>query len=322
MKIGVVGCGAVGSYYGAQLWRLGHEVHFLLRSDFEAVRAKGVWIRSSKGDFLARPAAAAAAVEVGVCDLVVVALKTTANREFGRLLPPLVGPQTWVLTLQNGLGNEDLLAALFGPERILGGLCFVCLNRVGPGVIRHLAHGRVVLGQYRAAPSPFVAALAAEWCRAGVDCRLTPDLDRAHWEKLVWNVPFNGLGVAGVIGYDNWRTGRVPEPLERSRTVPTDELLSDPGWAQAVVELMAEVIAAGRGAGFAMDPGLAEEMIGLTRSMGPYQASTLLDFERGRPLEVDSLFREPLRRAARLGVATPLLGRLTGILEELDRRRG
>jgi 2-dehydropantoate 2-reductase len=321
MKIGIVGCGAVGSFYGAQLWRVGHEVHFLLRSDWAAVRARGVRVVSSGGDFVARPHAARSASEVGVCDLVVVALKTTANSEFRRLLPPMVGPSTWVLTLQNGLGNEQALAELCGPARILGGLCFVCLNRIEPGVIRHMAYGGVVLGQHAAAPTAFVSELAAEWGRAGVNCAVTADLERAHWEKLVWNVPFNGLGVAGGVGYEQWQTGSVAEPIDRVATLPTDELLGDARWIVEVEGLMREVLAAAAGVGFPLSQSLAEEMIARTRSMGAYKASTLLDYERGRPLEVEALFREPLRRAERARVATPRLARLAGLLEDLDRRQ-
>src|SRR5207247_5103470 len=121
---------------------------------------------------------------------------------FPNLLPPLVGPQTAVLTLQNGLGNEEVLAALFPPAQILGGLCFVCLNRVAPGVIQHLDHGRVVLGEFGRWPEPRTHDLCTMFKRAGVPCEVADDLARAHWEKLVWNIPFNGLGVASCAGLE------------------------------------------------------------------------------------------------------------------------
>src|ERR1700749_609020 len=147
MKIAVVGPGALGSYYGAKLSRFGEEVHFLLRSDYDAVKRKGITIHSPEGDFNARPKCARTPQEIGGCDLVLVALKTTANDQFSKLLPPLVDPKTIVLTLQNGLGNEEALAKLFSIEQIMGGLCFVCLNRTAPGVVQHMAHGVVILGE-------------------------------------------------------------------------------------------------------------------------------------------------------------------------------
>src|SRR4051812_11068081 len=126
MKIAVVGCGAVGSFYGAKLARAGHEAHFLLRSDYEVVRRNGVLIKSPQGDFNVRPRCARTPEEIGPADLVLIALKATANEAFPKLLPPLVSPGTAILTLQNGLGNEAALARLFAPEQIMGGLCFVC----------------------------------------------------------------------------------------------------------------------------------------------------------------------------------------------------
>src|SRR5437867_1101242 len=207
MKIAVVGCGAVGSYYGAMLCRDGQDVHFLLRSDDDVVRRKGILIRSPTGTFNVRPRCARIPEEIGASDLVLIGLKTTANDQFPRLLPPLVGPKTAIVTLQNGLGNEEQLARLFPAEQIVGGLCFVCLNRLEPGVIHHLAHGQVVIGEFKRRPQRRTHDLARTFEQAGVPCRVTDDLARAHWEKLTWNVPFNGLGVASAAGYDAVMSG-------------------------------------------------------------------------------------------------------------------
>lgn len=318
-RVAVVGCGAVGSYYGARLWQTGADVHFLLRSDYEAVCHHGVRILSPLGDFVARPRCAREPSQIGVVDLVVIGLKTTANDQFAHLLPPLVGPQTMVLTLQNGLGNEEALARLFAPEQILGGLCFVCLNRIAPGVIRHLDHGLVVLGEFVGRPRSRTQALAHRFQLAGVPCQVSEDLARAHWEKLVWNIPFNGLGVAGVAGRERLEH---PEdgPIEpcRSECLTTAELLADPEWTRWVRELMAEVIRVARALGHEVAPTLADEMIARTRTMGAYKASTLLDFEHGRPLELESLFLEPRRHARKAGVATPRLDALCEVLRGLD----
>jgi len=321
MRIAIVGCGAVGSFYGAKLCRAGLPVHFLLRSDYETVSRNGVQILSLDGDFQAFPLAARTPECIGPCDLVVVALKSTANPLLPALLTPLVTPDSWVLTLQNGLGNEEALAALLGPDRILGGLCFVCLNRIAPGVVRHTAHGRLVLGQHLRPPSDGAQAIARLLRSAGIACDLTPDLAQTHWEKLVWNVPFNGLGVAGVAGCDNVLQGRVPPTLERTMSLPTDELLDDPHWARLVRELMDEIVTAGRACGFPIDPSLPDTMIARTRCMGAYRASTLLDFDRHLPLELPGLFLEPLRRAAAAGVSTPRLEALCAVLTELENRR-
>jgi 2-dehydropantoate 2-reductase len=322
MNIAVVGCGAVGSFYGAKLARAGHDVHFLLRSDYEVVRRQGVHILSPDGDFQLQPRCARRPEEIGPVDLVLIGLKTTANDQFPNLLPPLVAPPTAVLTLQNGLGNEEHLARLFPVEQIMGGLCFVCLNRIAPGVIRHLGYGQVVLGEFQRPPAPRTHDLAARFKAGGVPCTVSDDLARAHWQKLVWNIPFNGLGVAGAAGPDAFErlcavpssSALAPRPSSLHHCLTTDILLGDPRWAQLVRELMLEVIAAARALGHQVPDTFADQLIERTRAMGAYKASTLLDFERGQPLELESLFLEPLRQAAQAGIAMPRLAALCAVL--------
>lgn len=323
MKLGIVGCGAVGSYYGAMLCRAGQEVHFLLRSDYEHVRRNGIRVFSPKGDFHTRPHCAATPEKIGVCDCVLVALKTTANEMFARLLPPLVGPHTAVVTLQNGLGNEEALAKIFPPEQIMGGLCFVCLNRTAPGVVRHLDHGLIVLGEFQRGPEPRTHDLAATIRHSGVSCKVTDNLARAHWEKLVWNIPFNGLGVASCVGYEALvNSPAAPAALLTSgNCLTTDRLLADSRWETLVRELMLEVISVANALGLGVSESLAEKQIERTRTMGAYKASTILDFEQGRPLELESLFLEPLRQAQQARVETPRLTALCSLLRQLNSRR-
>ena len=323
MKIAVVGCGAVGSFYGAKLARAGQDVHFLLRSDYEVVRRNGVMIRSPQGDFNVRPKCARTAEEIGPTDLVMIALKTTANDQFPKLLPPLVSKTTAVVTLQNGLGNEEQLAQLFPVEQIMGGLCFVCLNRLEPGVIHHLDHGQVVLGEFGRWPEPRTHDIAAMFRDAGIPCKVTANLAQSHWEKLVWNIPFNGLGVAGTIGYELFASGTLAENFrpDVSRCLTTDKLLADVNWTRIARELMLEVIAVAHALGFAVKEDLADKQIERTRTMGAYKASTLIDFERGLPIELEALFLEPLRQAKSAGVAVPRLERLGEVLKGLAGRQ-
>ena len=323
MKIAVVGCGAVGSYYGAMLRRAGREIHFLLRSDYDVVRQKGLTVRSVEGDFHVQPKCARTPEEIGICDMVLIGLKTTANDRFPKLLPPLVGAHTAVATLQNGLGNTEQLARLFSQEQILSGLCFVCLNRVKPGVIHHLEYGMIVLGEFQRRAGPRTHELAAMFRDAGVPCKVTDNLARAQWEKLVWNIPFNGLGVAGAAGYEALTSAKY-EVRSASAVGPvltTDKLLADPRWEKLLRELMSEVLAAAGALGFKIPAAFAEEQIERTRTMGAYKASTLLDFELDRPLELESMFLEPLHRAQAAGVSVPRLAALCAVLQQLDQPR-
>ncbi|MDB6034293.1 MAG: 2-dehydropantoate 2-reductase [Verrucomicrobiales bacterium] len=308
----------MGSFYGAKLSRAGQEVHFLLRSDYEIVRRKGVFVCSKDGDFHVNPKCSRSPDRIGVADLVLIGLKATANSQFPVLLPPLVGPETAVLTLQNGLGNEEALARFLPAEQIMGGLCFVCLNRVEPGVIHHIDHGQVVIGEFQRWPEPRTHDIASMFRNAGVPCKVADNLASAHWEKLVWNIPFNGLGVASCAGLDAVLSGKMLPGKLPGPCLTTDRLLGNPEWERVVQELMVEVVSTANALGHGLPVELVEENINRTRTMGAYQPSTLVDFERGLPLELESLFVEPLRAAVVAGVPVPRLQALCSILQELD----
>jgi 2-dehydropantoate 2-reductase len=133
-------------------------------------------------------------------------------------------------------------------------------------------------------------------------------------------VPFNGLGVAGCAGFEAVMQGHAPGPAPAGPCLAANMLISDARWLRLVRQLMAEVIAAARALGFAISDSIIEDRIEKTRNMGEYKASTLVDFEQGRPLEVESLFLEPLRRAQSAGVDTPRLAALCRVLAQLDSR--
>jgi 2-dehydropantoate 2-reductase len=149
-SIAIVGAGAIGSYYGTRLALAGHDVRFLLRSDLAAVRARGITLREKDATrHLERVVAFGRAEEIGSVDLVVVALKTTSNAALPALLPPLLQADTAVLTLQNGLGNEEFIAGIVGGERVLGGLCYIGVTREAPGVIvGYHTPGRMTFGEF------------------------------------------------------------------------------------------------------------------------------------------------------------------------------
>jgi 2-dehydropantoate 2-reductase len=126
-------------------------VHFLLRSDYKHVAKNGWHIKSCHGDFTLPPGTMRvydSAEKMPKADWVIVTLKATANDQLPSLITPLIKENTQILTMQNGLGNEDRLAELFGPQRILGGLAFVCIHRLEPGVIHHMDHGYVRVGEF------------------------------------------------------------------------------------------------------------------------------------------------------------------------------
>ena len=200
--------------------------------------------------------------------MVLIGLKTTANSALAQLLPPVVGPATAVLTLQNGLGNEALIASLIGAEKTLGGLCFVCLNRVAPGKIHHIAHGAIVMGEYGRLPQSRTHQIAALFTEAGIRCTVAESLEYAHWEKLVWNIPFNGLGVASCAGLPAVLAGKLPPEQKLTACLTTDQLLAEPAWAQLVRELMMETIRTAQALGMPLPDSAADRHIERTGRMG------------------------------------------------------
>jgi len=302
MRIAVVGAGALGLYYGALLQKSGQEVHFLLRRDYAAVKERGLTVFSVNGDFhLEQVNAWQQPEEIGPVDLVLVGLKTFANGSFASMIASLVGEGTQILTLQNGLGNEDELARLFGGKRVLGGVAFLCSNRGEPGVVHHLAAGRIIIGEYEPCDHRRVERLGALFIAAGVDCRVTGDLKRARWEKLVWNIPFNGL------------CALMQQSVDRLLAVHATRML--------VRELMLEVINAANLQGLQkpIPPDYADSMLEFTDNMGMYRPSMQIDREEGRELEINAIFRIPLQHGREKGVAMSRVEMLATLLEQSSR---
>lgn len=286
--IAIIGAGAVGGYYGARLAQHGHDVHFLLRSDYEAVKSAGWNVQSCAGDFQIPPDRVKVYDDpknMPAADLVIIALKTTCNDQLEPLVRPLLKDNTAILTIQNGLGNEERLAGLFGAERVLGGMAFTCLNRAGPGLIRHLDHGVIRLGEFGGGPSARASRIAAMFNASKVPCHVLDDLRCGRWSKLVWNIPFNGLGAA--------------------LDLTTDRLIDTDRGVQLVSAIIREVIAITQALGMQLPGDILEQQIRHTRTMGPYRSSMQIDRQEGRPMEIESILGEPLRHAERLGVPAP-----------------
>ena len=283
-RIAIVGAGAVGCYYGAILAANGHDVHFLMRSDYAYVREHGLRVKSIAGDFhLEHVHCYQSPQEIGPCDLVIIGIKATANEALMSLLPPLLQPGTMILTLQNGLGNEAFLSEHFGSERILGGLCFVCINRTAPGLIEHTAQGQISLGEYGRSPSARTCGVQQMLVDSRIPSIVVPDLALERWRKLVWNIPFNGLCIA-------------------AGGVDVSDILRDPSLHQLACGLMQEVIDLADRLGCPIPADFIEENIERTRGMGSYRPSSLIDYEAGRAVEVEAIWGEPHRLAVANGL--------------------
>ena len=302
----VIGTGAVGGLYGARLARAGHPVHFLAHSDYEHIRRHGLRVDSVDGNFRLRQVAVyRRAADMPRCDVVLITLKATANAILPAVLPHVTRPDGVVILIQNGLGAEETVARIVQPAAVLGGLSFLCCEKEGPGHIRHLDYGRLTIAPYvRGGRAGLVSAamrrIAADFERAGTLVQLLGDLVLARWKKLVWNVPFNGLGVV----------------LDAS----TRDLLRDPAVRGLARDLMDEVVRGAAAQGRHIPRSFVARMMRDTERMTPYLTSMKLDFDRGRTMEVDAIYGAPLRAAAKAGCDLPRMALLHALLTFLNPR--
>lgn len=300
----ILGTGALGGYYGACLQRAGLDVHFLVHSDYEHVKKHGLVVESPNGDFTMPDVKAYGHVtEMPPCDVVGVALKTTNNALLPELLPSVVKDDGVVLVLQNGLGIEEEVAQIVGSKRVMGGLCYLCSNKVGAGHIRHLDYGEITLGEYTLNYQPTgiserMRQIADDFERAGISTKLVEDLLLARWQKLVWNIPYNGLSVV--------------------LNATTDELMEDKAARSLIEQLMAEVVLGAVVTNRIISDRFVQYMLDYTEKMKPYRTSMKIDYDEGRPLEVEAIVGNPWRIATAAGADLPLMGMLYHQLKFLD----
>jgi 2-dehydropantoate 2-reductase len=305
MRYAMIGGGAIGGYYAGLLARAGTEVHLLLRSDAEYVSQNGLQIDSIHGDFKVQiPFVYSDWQKMPACDVVCIALKSTQNFELWPMLERITRPGSILVVLQNGYGIEQEIQSRLPDRILLGGLCFICAHKVGPGHIKHLDYGSIRFGSLKQGgeASDALAEVAAEFSNAGVETHLSADLQTARWQKLCWNIPFNGL--CTLLGAN------------------TSELLQDPETFQLIQALMAEVQNGARICGVDLSDTFVEKMIRDTRNMQPYKPSMQLDFEMGRPLEWEVIYKAPVDAVLSLGGEMPKTQALMQQLAFKSRQKG
>lgn len=307
--IGIIGTGAIGGFYGVMLARAGFDVHFLLRSEFSAVAERGLQVDSAPHGMLAlHPVQAySSAEDMPPCDWLLVSAKTTNNANLAPAILHAAAPNARVLVLQNGLDVEDSLRELLPDSlHVLGGLCFICVHRTGPGLITHQALGAVNVG-YHSGPAADEQArktLVEEgvglFRAAGIDSTGMPNLHQARWQKLVWNIPYNGLSVLLGAG--------------------TIALMADADSRELIKALMAEVVQGARACGHEVPAGYADHLFMMTEKMPDYWPSMYHDFLHKRPLELAAIYARPLAAAKAAGCELPRIEALYRSLSFIDRR--
>lgn len=303
MKYGIIGTGAIGGYYGAKLAKAGKDVHFLLHSDYDFVSHNGLRVDSKDGNFVLNDLHIYNDVKkMPECDVILVCVKTTNNALLKDLLAPILKPEGIVILVQNGLGVEEDVQQMFPDANIVGGMAFICSRKVNPGYIEHLDEGKINLGIYTPGLDKLrLLHVISDLQGAGVDADLV-DLHAARWNKLVWNIPFNGMSVV--------------------LNAQTNELLANSSMRLLIYEIMQEVIQTAHHLGLPLLPGLADKMLAYTENMIPYAPSMKLDFEQAREMEIHYIYTKPLVAATLAGVEMPRVAMLEKQLRFIQSRQG
>ena len=298
-RIAIVGSGALGCYYGARFAKVGNDVHFLVRSGRAAIMARGIRLKTpTERIHVKKVLAYATTEEIGPCDLVIVSVKATANNALAKILPPLMKAGTLVLTLQNGLGVEEPVAAVVGGERVLGAICFIGSTRTAPGVIDCSFPGLVLIGEFGRPAQARTRQVARLFANAGVKSEAQDNLEEMRWKKLVWNVPFNGLAIA-------------------AGGITTDVIMADEGLRTLARRLMEEVVEAAAKFGHQIPRSFVDLQFERTAVLGHYSPSSLIDYREGRAIELEEIWGEPVRRAKSVGVPVPRLEMLYWLMKRL-----
>jgi 2-dehydropantoate 2-reductase len=290
MKIAVIGTGGVGGYFGARLAKSGEDVTFIARGEhLAAMRKDGLKILSANGDVTINPVKASdAPASVGVVDWVFVAVKLWSTEDAARDIAPMVGPQTNVVSFQNGVVAEDVLIARYGRERVVGGVANIAALIEAPGVIRHNGSmARLIFGELDGRKSQRCETLLAACQRAAFDAVIPDDINVAIWDKFVFLASFSGL-----TSVTRLPIGPIREDSE------TRALLRD---------ALAEVVAVARAKGVALPKDILEKKLKWADDLPAAMVASMAgDLQRGNRLELPWLSGTVVKLGEELGVPTPV----------------
>jgi 2-dehydropantoate 2-reductase len=301
MKFAILGSGAVGGYYGARLLQAGHDVTFIARGKhLEAIREKGLEIKSPLGDYVARGRAEEDTAKVGHVDCVIFATKNYDNASALPKLTPMIGPNSSVLTLQNGVDSVDECAATVGRGAVLGGSAYVATAVEAPGLIVQTGtHQRIAFGEVfgaAAGVTPRVAAIRDALHGARIEVEAAPDARIPLWEKFIYLSPFAGF------------TGAA--------RLPIGGIWKFPHVQDTFYEACREVERVAHAEGVKVSTGTIARIQGYMKELPPSTRSSLLiDMQQGKRIEVEALQGSVVRRGKNVGIATPIHAALYAVLK-------
>ena len=300
MRIAVFGAGAVGGFYGALLARAGHEVHFVTRgAQLDALRTKGLRVDSRMlGNVTVAPVSATdRTADIGPAAIVLVCVKAHQTREILDDLVPLVGEDTLIVPMQNGVESDEILAARFGRARVPAAVVYVGATLVEPGLVRHVANGSIVIGA-RPGFDPSRLTGLRDALTPAFPVEISTDIQRERWLKLVWNASVNPVSAIAQ---------RSPQ-----------QLVVNPESRELLRSVMHEVIAVARAQGIDLPDSIPGDYFAWMEKAHDIRSSMQVHRERGASMETDALVGVVIRKGKELGVPTPLSTALYALLTAIE----
>lgn len=287
MKILVMGSGGVGGYFGGKLARAGEEVTFVARGEhLRALQTKGLTVKSIGGDFHVTARAVEEPAEAGPVDLVLFTVKSYDTESAAALVKPCVGPETVVLTLQNGIDNAEKIAQIVGADRVMAGAAYIFAVIESPGVINHTIAGRFVFGELDGSDIPRGRSIAAACQRGGFRGEFSLNVRKVLWEKF-----------ALICG----------QGMTASTRLGIGQIRSCPESRQMLQMAFEEVTALAVASGVAMDEGVVDRLMRVADALPPETRTSLYhDLAQGKRIEVEALQGTAVRLGQRYGVPTPM----------------
>lgn len=302
IEIVIIGSGAVGSVYGGMLSLLPEtNVSILCRSDYDTVKQNGIKIESIWKNFIFNPCQVIKNLQEyeGIPDYIIVTLKVLPEINLTKILNSIHKSSVIVL-LQNGIGIEKKAKEEFPENDLLSCLAFTCINRISSGYVKHYDYGTLNLGAYGELKNNKSLFLLNDlFSKAGVPCSVSDDILSARWKKLVWNAPFNPISVLG-------------------GGIDTEQILKHPETLLLTEQVMKEVISISKADGHSVPDETVQRMIDMTLNMNPYKTSMLLDYEAGRPMEVEAILGNSVRIAKEYNLKVPHMETMYALLKIMN----
>jgi 2-dehydropantoate 2-reductase len=298
MRLAVFGAGGIGAYYGAGFAKGGADVTLIARgAHLAAIRRDGLTIEMAEATETHRLPATDDPTEIAPVDTVLFCVKSYDTESAALALRPLLGPETAVVSLQNGVDNEARIAVAIGWQHVLGGAAYIFAAVRSPGVVVASGPRSIVFGEWGGGdPSPRVQAILDAATAGGVGATTSPDIQAAKWEKFVLLAALSAVSA--------------------TTQLPLGDIRRSPAAVALLHDLMSEVAAVGRASGVRLDDGLVDRQFALVMAQGEDSRSSLqTDLVNGHRMEIDALQGATLRLARELGVATPNMAALFSILE-------